>query len=195
MTAKTMAHTYARLSRDERFRLILAAWGRGDTAEIGSLARTAPRYRITDIAPYMMAFKTLSFLTYIGLLDLAARCESAWLAANAVSENDDKFAQLARIAQVHGYRFRMKWRAWVDFCNEWLVPPRLLWGQLPGFDRIDSIIATEDADPCSHEEFLSIVNELRPKEWPPFTTNSVTVASAVADLQQLFEYQVVNLSP
>jgi hypothetical protein len=195
MSAKTIANTYDRLSRDEKFRLVLAGWGRGDNAEVGSLVRTAPRFRITDIAPHMMAFKTLAFLTYIELLDLAANCEAACLAAGAVSENDDKFARRARIARVHGYRFRTKWRAWVEFCNDWLFPPRLLWNNLPGIDRIDWFIALEDENTCSDEEFLAIVNELRPEELPPFTTNPVTVASAVADLRQLFGYQVVNLVP
>jgi hypothetical protein len=141
----------------------------------------------------MMAFKTLAFLTYIELLDLAANCEAAWLAADAVSENDDKFIRRACIARVHGYRFRTKWRAWVEFCGDWLATPRLLWEQLPGLDRIDRCIASEDA--VSDEEYLAVFNELRPAEVPLFTTNSVTVASAVADFRQLFDYQVVNLAP
>jgi hypothetical protein len=197
MTATTLTHGYDRLTRDERFRLLLAAWGRGDESEEGRLTRSAPTVpvRMMDFAPCMMAFKTLALVVYIELLDHAADCETAWLAAETDWDDEAQSARWARIAKAHGYRLRIKWRAWVEFCGDWLATPRLLWEHLPGLDRVERVVAATKAGPCAEAEFLATVNAIRPGDWPPITSNPLTVASALADLRQLFDQQVKHLTP
>jgi hypothetical protein len=197
MTAATLSHGYDRLTRDERFRLLLAAWGRGDESEEGRLTRSAPTVpvRMMDFAPCMMAFKTLALVTYIELSDHAADCEAAWLAAETDWDDEARSGRWARIAKAHGYRLQTKWRAWVEFCGDWLAMPRLLWEHLPGLDRVERAVAAAEADPYAEAEFMATVNAIRPGERPPITANPLTVASAVAELRQLFESQVVHLTP
>jgi hypothetical protein len=75
MNANAVARHYDRLTPEERFRLILAAGGRGDEAERDRLARAGGRLTLTfpEHAPYAQAFNELAFLVYIELLDEAAR--------------------------------------------------------------------------------------------------------------------------
>jgi hypothetical protein len=75
MNMNAVARNYASLTPDERFRLILAAGGRGDEAERDRLIRAGGRLTLSfpDHAPFAQAFNELSGLTYMELLDDAAR--------------------------------------------------------------------------------------------------------------------------
>jgi hypothetical protein len=70
-----LAKHYNSLTPEERFRLILAASGRGDEAERDRLGRSGGRIAlsISDHAPYALAFEEMSRSTYLELLEDAAR--------------------------------------------------------------------------------------------------------------------------
>jgi hypothetical protein len=75
MNANAVAKNYGRLTSEERFRLILAASGRGDQAERDRLARAGHRITLSmpDYSPCAHAFKEITLLTFIELLEEAAR--------------------------------------------------------------------------------------------------------------------------
>jgi hypothetical protein len=75
MNANAIAKGYTSLTPEERFRLILAASARGDDAEAGRLARAGARFTVNlmDHVPYAHAFKELTWLTFIELVEDAAQ--------------------------------------------------------------------------------------------------------------------------
>src|SRR4051794_6382524 len=80
MNATVLARHYARLTPEERFRLILAAEARGDEVERGRLAVAGQRIALSmpDYAPFIHAFDEMALVVFIELLDLAASYEG-WL--------------------------------------------------------------------------------------------------------------------
>src|SRR5262245_29894012 len=74
MNANALARNYARLTPEERFRLILAAGGRGDEAERDRLVNAGERITLSmpDHSPYAHAFDELARLIFIELLETAA---------------------------------------------------------------------------------------------------------------------------
>jgi hypothetical protein len=74
MNASTVAKNYGSLTPEERFRLILAARGRGDEAEWNRLANAGARIglSVADYSPYARAFDEVALLIYIELLEQAA---------------------------------------------------------------------------------------------------------------------------
>jgi hypothetical protein len=75
MTSKSFSKNYGSLTPEERFRLILAASGRGDELERDRLARAGKRIALSmeDHAPYAHAFDDLAMMTFLELLDYSAR--------------------------------------------------------------------------------------------------------------------------
>ena len=73
MTDLALKRHYAELSGEERFRLILAASGRGDTVEKERLSKAGRRINLVtpDHAPAAFAFHELSLLTFIEVADAA----------------------------------------------------------------------------------------------------------------------------
>jgi hypothetical protein len=71
MNASGLAKHYSGLTPEERFRLILAASGRGDEAERDRLIRAGGRITLSfrDHAPYAHAFDDLARLLFLSLLD------------------------------------------------------------------------------------------------------------------------------
>jgi hypothetical protein len=84
MKAPPLAKNYKCLTPEERFRLILAASGRGDEAERDRLAHAGERIALSfqDHAPYGQAFGELSLLTFIELLEEAASYQEGFAIAN-----------------------------------------------------------------------------------------------------------------
>jgi hypothetical protein len=74
MNANAVAKHYDCLTPEERFRLVLAASGRGDQAERDRLVRAGQWIKLSmqDQAPYAHAFDELALLTYLELLEEAA---------------------------------------------------------------------------------------------------------------------------
>jgi hypothetical protein len=79
MNTNTIAKNYDTLTPEERFRLILAASGRGDDAERDRLARTGRAITLTmqNHYPYAHAFDELAHFTFIELLEDVARYHDA----------------------------------------------------------------------------------------------------------------------
>jgi hypothetical protein len=75
MKAAPLAKNYKCLTPEERFRLILAASGRGDEAERDRLKNASGRITLSmqDHAPYAQAFDDLALLFFIDILEEAAR--------------------------------------------------------------------------------------------------------------------------
>jgi hypothetical protein len=75
MNPETLSKKYRHLTPEERFRLILAASGRGDNVERDRLARASQLIdlRMEDYAPYAHAFDELATFTFLDLFDHVAR--------------------------------------------------------------------------------------------------------------------------
>ncbi len=91
MNANVLDRNYGTLTPEERFRLILAASGRGDEAEGGRLARAGRRITLSvqDHSPYAHAFNELAFLTFIELVEDAVRYHEACLCLGAADFGDE----------------------------------------------------------------------------------------------------------
>jgi hypothetical protein len=188
-TAKALACCYDRLTPDERFKLMLAARGRNDEAEEDRLihaGETIP-VRMRDIFPHLMAFQTVSMLAFIELLDHAADAEAAWFAAESSVESEERAERWGRIANVFGYRLRVKWLGWIRFCEEMTVPPRHFWVGLPGLERIERSLQVAELMDCSDAEFLAIVNAGRKPSRAEVTEVGFTVEAAATTLRQMFD--------
>ena len=79
MKYKSLANGYPQLTAEERFRLLMAALGRGDDVEHAQLCRAGRRITLSmdDHAPYAIAFNKAALIQFIQLLDHAARFEQA----------------------------------------------------------------------------------------------------------------------
>lgn len=88
MNANAGAKHYRNLTPEERFRLIVAARGRGDAAERDRLINSGRRITVStqDHAPYARAFDELAFLIFIELLEEAARYLEAFAHADDVHD-------------------------------------------------------------------------------------------------------------
>ncbi len=183
--------SYKQLTPDERFRLVLAARGRGDEAEEGRLIHSGSMtaVRMRDVFPHLLAFQTVAMLAFVELLDHAADAEIAWLAAESSAEDDEGSERWARMAKIFGYRLRIKWLGWVRFCEEMTVPPRHFWVGLPGLDRIERALEVAETVACSDAEFVALANALRKPDRPPIADVRVTVEAAAAALRQMFDAQ------
>jgi hypothetical protein len=97
MTPPRLARHYDRLTPAERFRLILAASGRGDEAERERLVRTGQRITLAlpEHAPYAQAFSEVALLTYLELLDEAAGYRDALDRADDARAGSDDVEQAA----------------------------------------------------------------------------------------------------
>ncbi len=91
MKAPPLAKNYKCLTPEERFRLILAASGRGDEAERDRLGHAGEKITLSmpDHAPYAHAFNDLSLLTFIELLEEAASYQEGFAIAGNTRDTVD----------------------------------------------------------------------------------------------------------
>ena len=75
MKAKPLTQHYPYLTPEDRFRLILAASGRGDEVERDRLIRAGKHITVSrqDHAPYACAFQEVSRLTFLQVIEEVAR--------------------------------------------------------------------------------------------------------------------------
>jgi hypothetical protein len=87
MNANAVVRHYDRLKPEERFRLIVAAGARGDEGERDRLVNAGQRIclSLSDHSPYAHAFHELALLTFIELLEEAARYLEAFQRADDCS--------------------------------------------------------------------------------------------------------------
>ena len=180
MKANPLAEDYKYLTPEERFRLILAAEGRGDDAETQRLARAGGRLELSmsDHAPYAHAFQQLHLLTFLELLEESnGYIESLTRAKDAGDEADgqanetgavesaddhadDRFKKSLDGALAAGFLLRAKVGGWKRFCEQMQVPPFLQWESLPGFGRLKRALALAEEFAFTAEEFLEWLNSL-----------------------------------
>lgn len=100
MTPKISIKQYKHLSPEERFRLILAASGRGDTGERERLVQAGERISLSmaDHAPWSQAFSEICLLHYIELLDEAGRYMEMFARSDQDEEDDVDVDQTERWA-------------------------------------------------------------------------------------------------
>ena len=86
MTPDKLTKQYGLLTPEERFRLILAASGRGDDSERDCLVRSHKpvSFSQADYTPYAQAMHEVSILIFIELLEMAASLQEAWYRADVV---------------------------------------------------------------------------------------------------------------
>ena len=96
MRANQLTKNYDCLTPEERFRLILAASGRGDEVERDRLVRTGNRITVSvlDHTPYAHAFFELELLTFLEVVEDASRYMDALTRfKNAVERGDGEGSQ------------------------------------------------------------------------------------------------------
>jgi hypothetical protein len=78
-TANNLNKLYNLLKPEERFRLILAASGRGDFAETERLAAASKslELKVQDYAPWARAFTELAMIMFMEFVEIAARYQEA----------------------------------------------------------------------------------------------------------------------
>jgi hypothetical protein len=187
MTDLALQRHYSELSGEERFRLILAASGRGDTVEKERLSKAAHRIELVtpDHAPASFGFNNLSLMTYIELLDAAGfyrevmtmeeheedlKFEREWKGRIEEMEDDEEeYVPLdvqglkpdkrsLGMTLAAGCILREKARGWVLFCERIGVPPFLLWDDLPGYDRLKRDMDIAETFAFSREALLRWCN-------------------------------------
>jgi hypothetical protein len=93
MNANAIAKNYACLTPEERFRLILAAGGRGDAAEQDRLRQAAPPITLSasDYSPWSRAFDELALAVFLEILEETAKHHDAferWREAEEVGSRE-----------------------------------------------------------------------------------------------------------
>lgn len=154
---------YEKLEPEERFRLVVAAFDRGDGAERQRLDQSAgPLWRgVRDYAPYLDALCDLAGDQLLDLLDQV----SAYLEVLIFVAQGD--LDLRELCQALGFRLRVSWHGWVLFCMRLGVPPFTLWRGCPGFDRLQR--ALEVSSTFTTGELLRWLNRRRPEGAPQLT--------------------------
>lgn len=217
MKASPLAKNYSLLTPEERFRLILAASGRGDEGERGRLTNAGGRIALSmpDHAPYAHAFNDLAFLSFIELLDEAAHYQAALAFADEVrdtieadEESDDRAEETDAeadeegagqepicfrsldIALAAGYMLRTKANGWKLFCERLNIPPFLHWEIHPGFDRLQEVLAMAEKAAFVPEGFLRWLNRARPKGEPELTAVPLTVEGVADETEKAFRWRV-----
>jgi hypothetical protein len=91
MKANSVARNYGRLTPEERFRLIMAANGRGDEAERERLVNAGGRITLSmfDHAPLVHAFDEIALLVFVELLAEASSYLESFHLVDDVSEWND----------------------------------------------------------------------------------------------------------
>jgi hypothetical protein len=215
MKVPPLAKNYSCLTPEERFRLILAASGRGDEAERDRLVRAGGRVTLSvqDHAPYAHAFDKLDMMVFLDLLEEAARYHDAFddLHRADPGGDDDEFeAKPAKepgaktneedldralavwdryfdLVAASGYVLRAKADGWKLFCERLNIPPFMHWEMLPGFDRLQRALALAEKVAFTAEGFLKWLNRIRPKGKPKLTELPLVAESVAKTLENTFQ--------
>jgi len=213
MNASAVARHYGTLTPEERFRLILAASGRGDEAERTRLVSAAPRIQLAmpDHSPFGHAFHEVALLIFIELSDAAAYFTEALDAADFADFGDDEaeegeaaegeeasapekagsrkrptWQRLLDLAHAFGFMLRAKADGWKLFCERLNVPPFLVWKGLPGLDRLQRALSLAENVAFAPEGFLRWLNRTRPTGTPEQTRVHLTAEGIAAATESLF---------
>jgi hypothetical protein len=212
MKVPPLANNYRSLTPEERFRLVLAASGRGDVAERERLLRAGGRVSLSmqDHVPYARALHELDTIVFLELLEETARYQDAFHQLPCCDQGDDDkveekpdeepnaetkeedlegdwavWHRYFDLALASGYILRAKADGWKLFCERMTIPPFLFWEMLPGFDRLERALALAEKAAFTSEGFLRWLNRIRPKGAPELTELPMT-AETVAKVNEAF---------
>ncbi len=194
MNTNAIARNYNQLTPEERFRLILAAGGRGDDAEQDRLVNAGGRITLSfrDHFPYSMAFQELVMLTYMELLDDAALYRDALHRVDDVGdlfegeEADKQQEQALDLAYAFGYMLRTKADGWKLFCERLSIPPFAAWKAFPGCDRLQQWLDLAEKAAFVSEGMLRWLNRVRPAGTEEPTEIGLTVERVADATARLF---------
>ena len=207
MNGNRAAKHYGSLTPEERFRLILAASGRGDEAERERLRLAGGQITlsVSDHCPHAHAFDELALQAYLELLEVAARYTDALArAAGPGCRDEDGEAEEAQSPAEGGRGARpvseealdqvLAWGFWLRtmadggklFCERLSVPPFLLWEGLPGFGRLRRALAAAEKAAFVPEGYLRWWNAVRPAGEPEQTEVPLTVEGVADATAQAF---------
>jgi hypothetical protein len=205
MNTNGVAKNYAQLTPEERFRLILAASGRGDDAERERLGRAGKRITLSmpDHSPHAHALKELALVFYIELLDEAHRFTVMFLTSHD-EPGGRKGKKRARHNEsdgadfilAYGFLLRTKADGWKLFCERLNVPAFLLWRELPGFNWLQFTLALTEGSGSRPgpafvaEGFLRWLNDNRPAGTPELTEVPLSVEGIASETEALFRERV-----
>lgn len=209
MNASSLARSYDVLSPEERFRLLLAAGGRGDDVEHERLMRSAKRLTLSmpDHSPYGHAFNELSILVFVELVEEAARYQDAFHRADEVEElayrtgrrtkratdepaERSRFERFFDLALAAGYVLRTKAEGWKLFCERMGVPPFHGLEDFQGMDRLQRAWKLAEKAAFEPEGFLRWLNRIRPKDEPEATEVPLTVEGVARSSEEMFRSRV-----
>jgi hypothetical protein len=151
----------------------MAAWSRKDASEEQRIVLSASglRLRLRDFAPHMMAFKNLALVTYAELFDHAMGFVLAWTTTGLGTGTPQRDSQAAGLEQAR--LLRVKWQAWQRFSGQWNASPTLLWSEMPGFQRLQGILAIVETLAADHPE--AAAEPGRSENASPDSVDSVTI--------------------
>ena len=197
MNPNTLTKQYGYISPEERFRLIMAASGRGDEVERDRLAMSGSRMTVSiqDHAPFALAFSDLGNWTFIDLVEDASQYLSSFLDRREAEFSDDdepteeELAALEtnrRLWLAEGYLLKAKADGWKLFCDRLSVPPFVIWQHLPGFDRLQVGLRLAEKAAFVPEGFLRWLNDQRPDGCLEFTTVPITAVKVADELEKVY---------
>jgi hypothetical protein len=194
MKSHPLAKSYDFLTPEERWRLILAASGRGDVAERDRLVLAGKSITLSmqDHAPYAHAFDELATLFFIELLEEAVRYQDSFHFSDSEEEEEGEgipqeeleeglareyeglegkrsMAWYGDLILASGYMLRAKAEGWKLFCERMNIPAFLHWQDLPGFDRLQRALSLAEKAAFTPEGFRRWLNRIRPKGVPELT--------------------------
>ncbi|HEY7157969.1 MAG TPA: hypothetical protein VH575_28695 [Gemmataceae bacterium] len=209
MNTNAIAKHYDCLTPEERFRLILAASGRGDDEERDRLGRTGRTITLSvqDHAPHAHAFDEVATMIFLDLLDEAAgyldvlaavREEETVNDADDQDANGDTYSEVDEAEEADewlsdpwdlplacGFLLRTKVEGWKLFCERLNIPPVLLWEPLPGYQRLQRALALAEKIAFYPEGFRRWMNERRPEGAPELKlTDLPFTVERIADANQ-----------
>jgi hypothetical protein len=208
MNANTIAKNYGNLTPEERFRLILAASGRGDEAERDRLAKSGGRigFTVSDHWPYAAAFLEVGLHTFMELQEDAALYAEAFACLEAArdlygeedaegteaEEGEEPTTQpFLDVVLAAGFMLRMKADGWKLFCERLTVPPFQLWERCPGSDRLRRALALAEKAAFVPEGMLRFLKEVDQRQGKPERSELPwTVEGVAAALEIMFRAHV-----
>ena len=220
MKASPLAKDYSLLTPEERFRLILAASGRGDEVERARLRNAGGRIALSvqDHAPYAHAFEELALHVFMQVLEDAVHYHEDFdRLDDAEPGNDDEAEEKPEdesnaksekepaepsdcgltiwdryfdLALASGYELRTTVEGWKLFCERLNVPPFLHWEKLTCFHRLQRALNLAEKAAFTAEGFLKWLNRNRPKGEPEMTAVPLTIEGVATALAEAFRQRI-----
>jgi hypothetical protein len=212
MNTNGLARHYGLLKPAERFRLILAASGRGDEAGRDRLVTSGQRITLSvpDHAPYAEALEELAPMFFVELVEDAAVYHDSFERVNESDEFDhsvgsarkkgkrkqsaadvqSKHDRLWGLVLGAGYVLRAKADGWRLFCERQGIDPYVLWSDLPGFERLQRALELAREIAFKPEGMLAWMNRIRPADEPEMTEIPLTAERVAAGTDHLFRKRV-----